>query len=97
MALPFIAGIAIGAGIAFAFSKRDEIAKSFKSLNLDQKIQDGINLGKQAITKNSKTDKAPRKKPGRKPKAKSTAKDSQNSAQTTGQTAANPVEAKGER
>ena len=92
MALPFIAGIAIGAGIAFAFSKRDEIAKSFKSLNLDQKIQDGINLGKQAITKNSKTDKAPRKKSGRKPKAKSTAKDSQNSAQTT----ANPVEAKGE-
>lgn len=92
MALPFIAGIAIGAGIAFAFSKRDEIAKSFKSLNLDQKIQDGINLGKQAITKNSKTDKAPRKKSGRKPKAKSTAKDSQNSAQTT----ANPVEVKGE-
>ncbi|TWO28235.1 hypothetical protein [Campylobacter lanienae] len=96
MALPFIAGIAIGAGVAFAFSKRDEIAKSFKSLNLDQKIQDGINLGKQAITKNSKTDKAPRKKSGRKPKAKSTAKDSQNSAQTTDQTAANPVEAKGE-
>lgn len=92
MALPFIAGIAIGAGVAFAFSKRDEIAKSFKSLNLDQKIQDGINLGKQAITKNSKTDKAPRKKSGRKPKAKSTAKDSQNSAQTT----ANPVEVKGE-
>ena len=91
MALPFIAGIAIGAGIAFAFNKRDEIAKSFKSLNLDQKIQDGINLGKQAITKNSKTDKS-----SRKPKAKSTAKDSQNSAQTTGQTAANPVEAKGE-
>ena len=101
MALPFIAGIAIGAGIAFAFNKRDEIAKSFKSLNLDQKIQDGINLGKQAITKNSKTDKTkadktPRKKSGRKPKAKSTAKDSQNSAQTTGQTTANPVEAKGE-
>ena len=88
MALPFIAGIAIGAGIAFAFNKRDEIAKSFKSLNLDQKIQDGINLGKQAITKNSKTDKAPRKKSGRKPKAKSTAKDSQ--------TAINPAEAKGE-
>ena len=101
MALPFIAGIAIGAGIAFAFNKRDEIAKSFKSLNLDQKIQDGINLGKQAITKNSKTDKTkadkpPRKKSSRKPKAKSTAKDSQNSAQTTGQTAANPDEAKGE-
>lgn len=88
MALPFIAGIAIGAGIAFAFNKRDEIAKSFKSLNLDQKIQDGINLGKQAITKNSKTDKAPRKKSGRKPKAKSTAKDSQ--------TTINLTEAKGE-
>ena len=88
MALPFIAGIAIGAGIAFAFNKRDEIAKSFKSLNLDQKIQDGINLGKQAITKNSKTDKAPRKKSGRKPKAKSTVKDSQ--------TTINPTEAKGE-
>ena len=28
MALPFIAGIALGAGIAFAFTKRDQIAKS---------------------------------------------------------------------
>ena len=46
MALPFIAGIAIGAGIAFAFNKRDEIAKSLKSLNLDQKIQDGIDSGR---------------------------------------------------
>ena len=79
MALPFIAGIAIGAGIAFAFNKRDEIAKSFKSLNLDQKIQDGINLGKQAITKNSKTDKAPRKKSGRKPKAKIETQETPNS------------------
>ena len=72
MALPFIAGIAIGAGIAFAFNKRDEIAKSFKSLNLDQKIQDGINASKATITniKEKVQAKPERKKPGRKPKAK---------------------------
>ena len=38
MALPFIAGIALGAGIAFAFTKRDQIAKSLGNLNLDKKI-----------------------------------------------------------
>lgn len=64
MALPFIAGIALGAGIAFAFIKKDEIAKSFKNLNLDKKLQDGINISKSV----AKTSQTTRKKPGRKPK-----------------------------
>ena len=72
MALPFIAGIALGAGIAFAFTKRDQIAKSFKSLNLDKKIQDGITASKATVTniKEKVQAKPERKKPGRKPKAK---------------------------
>lgn len=72
MALPFIAGIALGAGIAFAFTKREQIAKSFKSLNLDKKIQDGITASKATVTniKEKVQAKPERKKPGRKPKAK---------------------------
>ena len=50
MALPFIAGIALGAGIAFAFTKRDQIAKSLGNLNLDKKIQDGIAASKATVT-----------------------------------------------
>lgn len=50
MALPFIAGIALGAGIAFAFTKRDQIAKSLGNLNLDKKIQDSIAASKATVT-----------------------------------------------
>lgn len=72
MALPFIAGIALGAGIAFAFTKRDQIAKSLGNLNLDKKIQDGITASKATVTniKEKVQAKPERKKPGRKPKAK---------------------------
>lgn len=72
MALPFIAGIALGAGIAFAFTKRDQIAKSLGNLNLDKKIQDGIAASKATVTniKEKVQAKPARKKPGRKPKAK---------------------------
>lgn len=72
MALPFIAGIALGAGIAFAFTKRDQIAKSLGNLNLDKKFQDGITASKATITNiKEKVQAEPaRKKPGRKPKAK---------------------------
>lgn len=72
MALPFIAGIALGAGIAFAFTKRDQIAKSLGNLNLDKKIQDSIAASKATVTniKEKVQAKPARKKPGRKPKAK---------------------------
>ncbi|WP_086240801.1 hypothetical protein [Campylobacter devanensis] len=72
MALPFIAGIALGAGIAFAFTKRDQIAKSLGNLNLDKKIQDGITASKATVTniKEKVQAKPERKKPGRKPKVK---------------------------
>ena len=72
MALPFIAGIALGAGIAFAFTKRDQIAKSLGNLNLDKKIQDSIAASKATVTniKEKVQAKPERKKPGRKPKAK---------------------------
>lgn len=72
MALPFITGIALGAGIAFAFTKRDQIAKSLGNLNLDKKIQDGIAASKATVTniKEKVQAKPERKKPGRKPKAK---------------------------
>ncbi|WP_086247509.1 hypothetical protein [Campylobacter vicugnae] len=71
MALPFIAGIALGAGIAFAFSKRDEIAKTLGNLNLDKKLQDGLKASKSVIATTKETaKKSPNKKPGRKPKAK---------------------------
>lgn len=72
MALPFIAGIALGAGIAFAFTKRDQIAKSLGNLNLDKKFQDGITASKATVTniKEKVQAKPKRKKPGRKPKAK---------------------------
>jgi hypothetical protein len=72
MALPFIAGIALGAGIAFAFTKRDQIAKSLGNLNLDKKIQDGIAASKATVTniKEKVQAKPERKKPGRKPKVK---------------------------
>lgn len=72
MALPFIAGIALGAGIAFAFTKREQIAKSLGNLNLDKKLQDGITASKAAVTniKEQVQAKPARKKPGRKPKAK---------------------------
>lgn len=72
MALPFIAGIALGAGIAFAFTKRGQIAKSLGNLNLDKKIQDGIAANKATVTniKEKVQAKPERKKPGRKPKAK---------------------------
>ena len=71
MALPFIAGIALGAGIAFAFSKRDEIAKTLGNLNLDKKLQDGLKASKSIITTTKETaKKSSNKKPGRKPKAK---------------------------
>ena len=70
MALPFIAGIALGAGIAFAFTKRDQIAKSLGNLNLDKKIQDGIAASKATVTniKEKVQAKPERKKPGRKTK-----------------------------
>ena len=72
MALPFIAGIALGDGIAFAFTKRDQIAKSLGNLNLDKKIQDSIAASKATVTniKEKVQAKPARKKPGRKPKAK---------------------------
>lgn len=57
MALPFIAGIALGAGIAFAFSKRDEIAKTLGNLNLDKKLQDGLKASKSIITTTKETAK----------------------------------------
>lgn len=69
MALPFIAGIALGAGIAFAFSKRDEIAKTLGNLNLDKKLQDGLKASKSIIATTKETaKKSSNKKPGRKPK-----------------------------
>ena len=71
MALPFIAGIALGAGIAFAFRKRDEIAKTLGNLNLDKKLQDGLKASKSIIATTKETaKKSSNKKPGRKPKAK---------------------------
>lgn len=71
MALPFIAGIALGAGIAFAFSKRDEIAKTLGNLNLDKKLQDGLKASKSIIATTKETaKKSSNKKPSRKPKAK---------------------------
>ncbi|WP_086289828.1 hypothetical protein [Campylobacter devanensis] len=81
MALPFIAGIALGAGIAFAFTKREQIAKSFKSLNLDKKIQDGITASKATVTniKEKVQAKPERKKPGRKPKVKIETQETPNS------------------
>lgn len=57
MALPFIAGIALGAGIAFAFSKRDEIAKTLGNLNLDKKLQNGLKASKSIITTTKETAK----------------------------------------
>lgn len=57
MALPFIAGIALGAGIAFAFSKRDEIAKTLGNLNLDKKLQDGLKASKSIIATTKETAK----------------------------------------
>ncbi|ARQ99920.1 hypothetical protein [Campylobacter porcelli] len=72
MALPFIAGIALGAGIAFAFTKRDEIAKSFKGLNLDKKLK----------LLNSPTLKSVKEKVVKKPrKTKSTAKQTTQNAE----------------
>ena len=84
MALPFIAGIALGAGIAFAFSKRGEIAKSLGNLNLDKKLQDGLNVSKSAVmsVKDKVQTKPTRKKPGRKPRAKIQTKETTNSNMT---------------
>lgn len=51
MALPFIAGLAVGAGVALLFTKREQIKEKLSSSDFSQNIQKGlsesINKGKE--------------------------------------------------
>ncbi|MCI5969364.1 YtxH domain-containing protein [Helicobacter sp.] len=51
MALPFVAGLAVGAGVALLFTKREQIKQKLSNSELSENIQKGlsnsINKGKE--------------------------------------------------
>ena len=55
MALPFIAGIAVGAGVALLFTKRKEVKEALSNgavcENIQKSVQGGLDKGKELSTK----------------------------------------------
>ncbi|TLD83569.1 hypothetical protein LS70_005310 [Helicobacter sp. MIT 11-5569] len=45
MALPFIAGLAVGAGATLLFTKREQIKKTLNNGNISKNIQKGLSEG----------------------------------------------------
>ena len=55
MALPFIAGIAVGAGVALLFTKRKQVKEALSDSavceNIQKGVQEGLDKGKELSTK----------------------------------------------
>lgn len=55
MALPFIAGIAVGAGVALLFTKRKQVKEALSNStvceNIQKGVQEGLDKGKELSTK----------------------------------------------
>lgn len=51
MALPFVAGLAVGAGVALLFTQRRKIKESFENHTINADLQKGLDKGREVSHK----------------------------------------------
>lgn len=53
MALPFVAGLAVGAGVALLFTQRRKIKESFENHTINADLQKGLDKGREVSDRKS--------------------------------------------